>query len=966
MPVGAISSNDPRAIVQAGNRAAESGQNTASLPPAPPPPPSAPPALPPDPSSHSGNAPKWYEPGGSFPPGPATPGAGHPIGPVLSPVGSGSDSGVTTVKPSNGPAAQAIAQELDAPKPGQVTPTAAGANAVLDNSSYSSGNNLNIWNGVTGIDPGNNETGMKQELNRPIAAAQELSANWKNWGLDKNISFSNPPATLPPEAQAVIKYVAANPALATELGYAGTTGKSTDITEAKVDAFIKQATSDAGNASKTVQDWMKKNPGASDQTKALVQSAAVMMANQALAVSSDTGHQNGTTGNDGLMTAPGLSQLGAQNPGLSQTLGDAAKLWGQPGMFKYLDTAGKDIATTAPDGKADTQNLGNWISKEAPTTDVDAANLLNQAAVENTVAGIDTSKLGTDVFANPQNYTGAQKAAVMVQLGDLSAETQAASDDGSFSTAFGQGKLNSAGIASDPQAVQNDLSQKIQQLQQDPSVQAYLNQTLPGAQQTVLNSDGRVQTAFQNYFTSSIQTGGALNDDLKGKDSKGNPVTPAAAMQSFTQQTTFYDGALGSGGKTLGLLDQSNGPSQLNKFVQASGQEANLQSYYTDNIENTKMLTDSVSSGTDMATAMTQFSAAAASFATGLDPAFIGNNAAQTQQNFITNSTGSLLDNASTAEINNAFNDQTGDETQTNAIVQQLQKNDPSMFTASDGTQVPVPQIVNLVKQSTDLIRQGVKAQDALAKVFDSISSPSGPVTDAYKSGALHIVSALLAGGVLAAKKAEGTSNPNADVGIAAAAAQTVGTFTEGVGKFGGEASKQLLSGADLASSAAMFKNLENGGKVLGNLGSAIGGAASVVSGIGDIKAGDTALGGIDIGTGAVRIGTGVAGATEGGAGLLSTAGLISGDVAGGIAAGSSAVGLAGTAIGVLGGLGYLIAQTVQAGKDTNTTVNMLAPALTQFGATGGEASSPDGSGSEATAPPPPPPVTAASPGGPS
>ncbi len=859
---------------------------------------------------------------------------GHPIGPVTEPLPPGVSIG----------------------KPGQIpSPTASSANAILDNSSYSTGNNLNIWNGVTGIDPGNNETGMKQELNRPIAAAQELSANWHKWGLDKDISFSNPPATLPPEAQAVIKYVAANPALATELGYAGQTGKSGDITKAHVDAFIKQATSDAGDASKKVQDWMKKNPGAFDQAKSLVQSAAVVMANQALATSSDTGHQNGTTGNDGLMTASGLSQLGTQNPGLSQTLGDAAKLWGQPGMFKDLDTAGEDPAFNAPDGKVNTKNLGDWITDQAPTNDVDFANLLNQASVENTVAGIDTSKIGKDVFTDPSKYTGAQKAAVMVQLGNLSSKIQASVNDGIYNSGQNAGNLYNSAISSNPQAVQSDINQKIQQLQQDPDVQAYLGQTLPGAQQAIMNSNGRVQTASQNFFNASIKTGDALNDDLKQTDSKGNPVTPTVALQSFTQQTTFYDGALGSGGKTMGLLDPSNGnggASQLNDFVKASGQESSLEAYYTNNIENTQLLTDAVNSGTDVATATNQFSAAAATFATALDPTFIANNAQQTQTNFVANSTGAILNSASTAEINNAFGDQNGNESQTQAIVQQLQKSDPSLFIASDGSTIEPDKVVNLVKQTTDLVRQGVKVQDALAKVTSQVTAPTGSITDAYKSGALHALSSIIGGGVLAAKGADGTASPTTQAGVAATAAQALGTFTEGVGKYGGTVAKDIFAGGALDSAKAAWKNVEDSGKVLGNLGGAITGALNIVSGIGDLKSGDKVDGGLNIGAGAAGAVAGVAGATEGGAGLASTAGLVTSDVAESVAAASSVLGIAGTAVGSLGGLGYLIDQVVKGAQQTNSFDHQTIPTLAQYGIDGGFETSDGGVGDDApTAP---------------
>ena len=845
-----------------------------------------------------------------------------------------------------------------APPPLPSPPPSGDAGPVLDNSSYSSGANLQIWDGVTSAQPGSDQTQTEKELNRPIAAAQALSANWTNWGLDKDISFSNPPSSLPPEAQAVIKYVAANPALMTALDTAGSKDKTDGtITKSNVDAFAKQATSDAKDASKTVTDWLQKNSGAGDQSKALVQSAGIVMANQALASGSDSDHQGGKVGNDGMMTNNGLAQLGSQNPGLSSALGDASKLWGQPGMFKLLDTGGTDIAFNQPDGNANAKNIGDWITKEAPGNDADFANTLNQAAVENTVAGIGNANIGKDVFTDPSKYTGAQKAAAMVQLGDTSAKISASVDDGIYNSGFNAGNVGDSGINSDPNQVQGDIAQKIQQLQQDPDVQAYLSQTLPGAQQAIMNSDSSVRNASANFFNSTLRTGKALNDDLDKKDSKGNPASPATALESFTQQATFYDGAFGTGGKTLGLLNpmkggnKDNGPSQLNEMVKASGQEGNLESFYTNNILNTKVLTDSVDGGADLGSAINLFSSAAATFGTALDPTFIANNAQQTQSNFAANSTDAILGSASTDEINNAFGDKGGNEDQTNAIVQQVQTNAPDLFKTSDGTTIAPDKVATLVRQTTDLVRNGIKVQDALSKVADSVTAPSGANVDAYKAGALHVLSSVIGGGVLAAKAVAGTSSPTADAGVAAASAQALGTLTEGTAKYGGTAAKQVFTGPALQTATATWKNIENSGKVVGNIGGAVSGALNIVSGIGDLKSGDKVGGGLNIGAGAAGALAGVAGATEGSAGLLSAAGAISSTVADSVAAASSVIGVAGSAVGSLAGLGYLISQVVKGAQQVNTFDGQTVPTLNQYGVTGGPERAP------ANPPPPPPPA---------
>jgi hypothetical protein len=59
-------------------------------------------------------------------------------------------------------------------------------------------------------------------------------------------------------------------------------------------------------------------------------------------------------------------------------------------------------------------------------------------------------------------------------------------------------------------------------------------------------------------------------------------------------------------------------------------------------------------------------------------------------------------------------------------------------------------------------VRNGVKPGDALSKVMDGVTAPTGTAADLYKAGTLHLVSALFGGGVLAAKAAEGAHSPTA------------------------------------------------------------------------------------------------------------------------------------------------------------------------------------------------------------
>ena len=296
---------------------------------------------------------------------------------------------------------------------------------LLDGSQYSDAANLQIWSGLTtGMDPAT-ATQTEKELNRPLAAAQALVANWDRWGLHTNkIDFANPPDSVPPEGRAILQYISQNPALETALDSGNSGGGNADgvIQLDDVNKFISNAQGDAKKASGEYANYVKNNPNAGDLSKSLVQSAAIVSANQQLVQNADPAHYNGANnevGNNGYATTTGLAALASNNPGLSSSLTGAAKLWSQPGMFNQLDSAGDDPAITNPDGLYDSGNINDWISKQAPKNDQQFTAILSEAADRNLTAGVDTSKLGADVFANPQNYSAQQKAAVLQQLEDI-------------------------------------------------------------------------------------------------------------------------------------------------------------------------------------------------------------------------------------------------------------------------------------------------------------------------------------------------------------------------------------------------------------------------------------------------------------------------------------------------------------------------------------------------------------------
>jgi hypothetical protein len=786
--------------------------------------------------------------------------------------------------------------------------------------------------------------------NSPIISnVQELVANWHTWGLHSVTQLSNPPSNLPPDAKAVLSFINSNPAVLAAIGNGTGSGV---ITEQNVANFLKKASSDATGGAKAYSDWAAANPNAGPESQALAQSAATILANMTL-----------ITGGSGNLTSSELAAFASSNnPNLNADVKGAAALWSQPGMFKMLDQAGDDLATTSPDQIATSANLSAWISKGAPTSDVDFANMLNQAALESTVAGIDTSKLGADVFANPQNYSGAQKAAVMVQLGDLQTKLAVGGLEGDWNAGSSELAETGAGINPNLDKVQADIQQRIDQLSQDPDVQAYIAQTKPSALQGIVNSDPALHDAIQSYYNGAFQNGDALTNDLNQKDSNGDQVSPTVGLQTFVQQASFYDEALGSGGKSLGIMDPQTGadgqpgPSKLQEIVKNSGHETLLQQTYMDQVVNGGLIKDAMANGADLSTAIGQYAAAAAAYGTALDPTFLQQNAGALRQNFLDNTSDAIMNSGSAADLAVAFGDQSGnfDVNKVTAILQQLQQQNPDLFKTSDGKVLTPDELVYTAQQAFDLTRNGLSLADALSKVTASVSAPTGSATDAYKAGTLHLLVALFGGGVLAAKAAEGAHTPLADASIAASAALVVGFLTEGTAKWAGSANETLWGAAkppllsdqhvpkeignDTVPDSAKktIQIIQNEGKVLGSAGFALSGALGIVAGVGDLKAGDIAGAALDIGSGTATTLGGVAGAVEGGAALLGEAGLISSEFATIAVPASAAFGLVSSGVGVLGAVGYEIYGLVKAGENDAHFTDQVLPVLQQYGITGG------------------------------
>jgi hypothetical protein len=244
---------------------------------------------------------------------------------------------------------------------------------------------------------------------------------------------------------------------------------------------------------------------------------------------------------DKYITGDALEGLQAGNPGLSPALAQTAKTFSQPGFLHMLDQGGfegESLALHNADQKISTKNIDEWIKKQAPKNGGEFAAMMSDAATRNAVANVDISKLNEDVFNHPDDYTGEQKAAVMIKLQETLEQVQ------------GGSKLRKVGKTAEA------LQQKIAQLQADKDVKTYLDKAVPTQEKALIATDPSDPerpeypslTQAVNQRHEDLVSGKALEKDMQAardqaaKDNKGKkpedckPVDYSQAIGHMTAE----------------------------------------------------------------------------------------------------------------------------------------------------------------------------------------------------------------------------------------------------------------------------------------------------------------------------------------------------------------------------------------------------------------------------------------------
>ncbi|MDF0733626.1 type III effector HrpK domain-containing protein [Pseudomonas entomophila] len=806
----------------------------------------------------------------------------------------------------------------------------------IDNSKYASG--VRDWDTLTGNKGGAKPTEEEKNLERPRAAAKMLSDNWDKWGLhDRKVDFANPPSDLPPEAQAVLKYLAGSPSLMNALDSGGLGKSDGVITRAEVDRFISQSNKDLSAASSAYGKFLSNNPDASELAKANAKSAAIVMANISL-VSSAGPQMQGEhqRANNGSLTTDNLAAI-HNDPGLSLELSGAAGYWSNPGMLHVLDSAGDLPATATSDGIVQQKNLRAWLENQAPKDDHGVLMMLSNASIRGSLADVDTSKLTQDILEHPENYDGKTKAAAMLELSD--ARARLASSD----KVDGGGDLY-AGITADSQYHLNPTKSKLlkqlddaaAKLAADPDVKTFLAGAQGPGMRDIVNSDPAIKQALQHSQDTRINSGDIINTSLAAKGADGQPVTLPEALSLAGTDATLTDLALGGDGKV-----------DLAAIAEKSGKSGDIEQYFREHILNGKDLDDALAKGGDPLAAIGQFGSQAALFSEFLGDRVSPQDASDVQQRINQALSQTLIDGATDDALKDIFGDGSGnfDEAKVTAIIEKAMADDPDMFKDASGTPIRPQDVVSLMRSVWDLNRQGEKISDALPKAIDGMKLNVG---EAYKQGLLHIGSALLAGGVLAARSSTGGNSPTDNASRVSAGMQFAGLIIEGGTKYAKEAGYGMVwkptpidpskpqgigdfPTGKMVQNADGINRLGNLGKIVGGAGSFIGGVLGLISGVNSAFAGDKVNAGFSLTTGALGTGAAITSIIEGGAGLFGLADV--GAIAGAF---SGVLGWATAGVGLIAGIVFPIIEVAHREKQQDQFFGALKPVVDKYGLDGG------------------------------
>ncbi|WP_437881530.1 type III effector HrpK domain-containing protein [Pseudomonas sp. LRF_L74] len=681
--------------------------------------------------------------------------------------------------------------------------------------------------------------------------------------------------------------------------------------------FGKYGFSALEHTSGKYQDFEKNNPDADAASLKIAEYAATLHENfDAIRDATDAGQ---------FLRVSDLQKFKEQNPDLPDEVKEAIDFWSNPGAFELLETS-VDKMRYASDGLLTKEDIGNWIGKEAPKDATSALQFLARASQGSSVDGVDTAKIGPEIFDNPDRYSAKEKAAVVQDLQEAYALVMMGESSGMWKEDHIVKKLKDrAGVGDDPQALMQDIQSHIDQLAGDSEVIKYLEEAGANSMKSLVGNIPGMKESLEKTYKDDILSGKAL-DSIWEKNSKKEGATKTEALIEFYNLATSSQAALGVE-DTKGIQD-AVGKSKIGK---------DLENYYKDEIVTGKRL-DQLMEKSKPEEALSAFSMEVALFNATL-PADVTAQYDDTLSELVADKTSEVLENELTFDdLKKAYGENGSDkldEEKVLAIFEQVKEDTPELLVTEAGTQMTRDQFLTAMRGSWDMMRQGTKVGTKAEWLTE------GALKNLSDRGVMHAVSGLFLAGLTISKGVAAGANmtPRAAADIAISSIQTTAVLTEGGAKGYGQFIKNVESAVNANGTRIEFKpdvaknlaRIENYAKIGGGVAGIAGGVLGIIDGVKAIRTGDKLGGGLTITSSGLGALAGLAATVEGGLGLAGLAGSTVPIIAGslGFAAAGAGVLAAGVTFVMIA-----IQQSEQSSRE-NDYADLLGAHLEKYGITG-------------------------------
>src|SRR5262249_38058589 len=160
----------------------------------------------------------------------------------------------------------------------------------------------------------------------------------------------------------------------------------------------------------------------------------------------------------------------------------------------------------------------------------------------------------------------------------------------------------------------------------------------------IVNADPTLKGKIADYYDNKYANGGGLTDAMAMKDDKGNTLSIGQAVEVFTSQGQVLHMALGRTGTPdyVGIVEKSR-------------KKADIEKYYLDNVVTGKSLSDAINGGTNIETALSNFTGEVAALNMVLDSKLVADNSEKLQTNLSDTISTKIFDGATKDDLLVAF-----------------------------------------------------------------------------------------------------------------------------------------------------------------------------------------------------------------------------------------------------------------------------------------------------------------------